>query len=162
MGQMTEHDQSTNKGTDVLQPRVLSMPEPGKYLLGGNAKLVRNIKDYKAILQQIPKVPKTTLQDPSLFGRRLCGLLMRWEFTKEELATKNVTGISRHSNKQINRIGKLDPVIMEAIFEQAQYQFPRVNFTTDEGGRKMMINFLNNICKKARQNLAKETSYFTI
>ena len=147
MGQMTKQDQSTNpRRTNVLKPRILSMPEPGKYLLGGNTKLVRNIQDYKAILR---KISSANVTDPFLCGRRLCGLLMRQEFSQEELATKNVTGVSRNTTHHIP-IAKLDPVIMEAIFEQAQYQFPEVDFMTDKGRRKKILSYLNAICKDTR------------
>ena len=154
MGQMTKQDQSINsRGTDVLKPRLLGVPEPGKYLLGGNPSLVRNINDYNAMLKQIPK---TLMKHPADFGRRLCGLLMRQEFSKEELATKNVTGVSRHLNRHTFPIEKLDPVIMDAIFEQAQYQFPDVDFMTDEGTRRKIITYLNDICKHARRDKRDE------
>ncbi len=147
---MTKGDQSTNpEGTDVYIPRVFSMPEPGKYLLGGNPALVRNIKDYKSILHQIPK---SMIKDPAEFGRRLCGLLMRQEFSKEELATKNVTGFTRHTNKQIIPLPKLDPVIMEAIFEQARHQ-SNSDISTIEGGRNKTLTYLNDICRKARRDI---------
>ncbi len=148
---MTKRDPTTNPGrTYVPIPQVLSTPEPGKYLLGGNTAHVRNLQDYRALLHQLPKA---TIKDPTISGRRLCGLLLRQEFSKEELATKNVTGSTRDSNSQkIVPIPMLDPVIIEAILEQVQYQFPDSDFLADDGGRSKTISYLNVICKLARRD----------
>ena len=130
------------------------MPEPGKYLLGGNEALLRNIKDYRSALHKVSLLKYDNDMD---WGRLLAGALMRQEFSKEELGTGNITGGSRDStNKRHLKIPKLNPVIMEAIFTQAQHQFPGF---TDEYVLKRCnktVLYLNDICKRARQDVMKE------
>ncbi len=162
MGQILSGDQQkgnqssdpTNPG-DPFTPRVLSMPEPDKYLLGGKDGLLRSIKDYKVLLG---KVAMAKCKDASDSGRILCGMFLREEFTKDELAEGNITGTSREKEThRITQITKLNPVVMDAIFCQAQHQFPGFTDAYTLKGPNKTVAFLNNICRRIRYELGLQS-----
>ena len=102
-------------------PRVINMPAPGQYLVGGHPSFKRNIQDYKKLLEKVSYYRKTSDAEN---GRLLCMKYLREEVSMEEMATKNVTGVSRLTNGSKTKLPKLDEDFLRAIFTQAKHQFP--------------------------------------
>ena len=141
-----------NKQQIKFTPRIISMPEPGQYCLGGNPLYKRSIRSYVAILKKINHRRKLTCKER---GRFLCQAFVREEFSKYDLATKNCTGKSRDKDKKIVPIEKLDQELLAAIFAQARHQFQDFSdIHTDS--QCETIKAINIICKNERStNVAK-------
>ncbi len=148
-------------GQEQLQSfvvRVLNIPEPGKYLLGGYTGYVRSIKDYKILLDKV-----AIYKDYSDYnnGRKLCTLLAKQEFSKEELRTKNVTGYSRDHNHKLIQIPTLDANVLNAIFVQVRHQFP--GFKEDwKDSKARSVKGLNKICRVERTSWLKHERLETL
>ena len=78
-------------------------------------------------------------------GRKLVTQLLSHICSEFELSTQNATGKTKGNAK----FGKLDPLKLEALFQQAKMQFPEFN---DLSGT---LNAINNICKKIRNKLSQ-------
>ena len=135
-----------------LVPRYINAPAAGQLLLGGDRGMVRDVTWYEKVLQQVGWKKKDSDLDN---GRLLCMKLLRCEFSKEDLASKNVTGFSRSGDNKKVRMEKLDQRVLTAIFNQAKYQFPDFDqWYTDT--KWSTVKELNNICQKARKDLEKQ------
>ena len=130
-------------------PRVINMPAPGQYLIGGHPSFKRNIQDYKKLLEKVSYHRKTSDADN---GRLLCMKYLREEVSTEELATKNVTGVSRLANGSKTSVPKLNEEFLRAIFTQAKHQFPGfTDWLTDPKCRTVYA--INSMCRQARHTL---------
>ena len=128
-------------------PKIISMPEPGYYHLGGNPSYKRTIKSYVALLKKITtKRRNVTNKDR---GRFLCLAFLRVEVPKHELATKNATGKSRDKDMKVITIPRLDQEILAAIFTQAQHQFPEFTDAYTDSSCDT-IQAINDVCKRER------------
>ena len=127
--------------------RYISAPTPGKMFLGGTEGMERDITWYKDILKMVSWKKKDTDQER---GRLLCMKLLRVEFSRDDLSTKNVTGFTRADNHKIIEMPMLDQGVLFAIFNQAKYQWPQ--FTDWYNMRSCAtVKDLNDICKKVRK-----------
>ena len=128
--------------------RYISAPTPGKMFLGGDEGMERDITWYEQMLKMVSWKKKDTDQDR---GRLLCMKLFRAEFSKEDLAMKNVTGFTRDNNHKIVIIPTLEQRVLFAIFNQAKTQFPLFSdwYTMRSSAT---VKDLNDICKKARKD----------
>ena len=132
-------------------PRIISMPEPGYHYLGGNPSYKRCIKSYEALLKKIPFRRIDTNKDR---GRILCLKLLREEYSREELATKNCSGKTRDKDRKITTIPQLDQDVMGAIFAQARHQFPEFkDIHTDHTCDT--VKLINRACAEAKNSLWK-------
>ena len=136
----------------TIQPRFIKAPIAGRMLLGGDEGMDRDITWYMELLKQVTWKKKTTDADN---GRLLCMKLLRAEFSKEDLASKNVSGVSRDENQKVVQIEKLDPRVLNAIFNQARYQFPQYDHCYTNIGCST-VKDLNNICQKIRKERGGE------
>ena len=128
-------------------PRFVDGPDMTTYYLGGVEEFVRPKEAYLTCLKKISSFKKTTDED---FGRLLCLSLVRQEFSAEDLQTKNVTGVSRSSERMTKQaLEKLDSAILKAIFNQAMIQFPGFNDQLSDTKSKTVVS-IQNLCKKAR------------
>ena len=125
------------------------MPAPGQYLIGGHPSFKRNIQDYKKLLEKVSCYRNTSDADN---GRLLCLKYLREEVSTEELATKNVTGVSRLTNGSMISVPKLNEEFLGAIFTQAKHQFPGfTDWFMDSKCRT--VKAVNDMCRKARHAL---------
>ena len=143
---------STRASSSLLSPRYINAPTADQLLLGGDQGMVRDVSWYGKVLHQVSWKKKDNDMDN---GRLLCMKLLRCEFSKEDLASKNVSGFSRNGDNKKIRMEKLDQRVLTAIFNQAKYQFPNFEqWYTDT--KCTTVKELNNICQKARKDLEKQ------
>ncbi len=142
--------------TSTIAPIYISAPEAGQYLLGGSPNHQRSIESYKAILKSVASQRKRTQDNDLEKGRLLCMGLLKAEVSKEELATKNVTGVTWGRDKE-GMVKKIEmPTIsdnlLQVIFTQAKQQFPEFTDSFLTKSCKTM-KALNEVCKHARREL---------
>ncbi len=136
----------------AMTPMYVSASE-NTYLLGGVDGLERDLADYKTALK---KVVSRAASKPEAMGRIMCSILVRMEFSDDDLAQKNVTGKTRDPvTKKTVDVAKLDTHIMNAIFRQAKLQFPSFcdNFT--ESGC-LTVRLINDTCKHIHHKLSAQ------
>ena len=132
---------------NTFSPRCLDGPDMTTYCLGGVAEFVRPRETYLTCLREIQSFKKTMDED---FGRLLCLALVRKEFSKEDIQTKNVTGVSKSADRKTkHELEKLDAKKLKAIFNQARIQFPGFNDNVSDTKSKTVIA-IQDMCKRAR------------
>ena len=148
---------SRSRGVSAIKPRFLSAPETGKYLLGSDPNYPRDIESYEIMLKSISSNRKAVTDDDK--GRLLCMVLFRSEVNKDDLATKNVTGISRVAGPdgklRTANVPVIDQGLLHVIFSQARQQFPAFSdwYLTKNC---LTMKSLNDVCKKARLEKNKQ------
>ena len=144
------YDDGNKRPKPNFTPRIMNMPAPGQYLIGGNPSFQRNIQDYKKLLEKVSYYRKTSDAEN---GRLLCMKYLRDEVSVQEMATKNVTGVSRDlTNRRKISMPKLNEEFLQAVFTQAKHQFPGFTDRLTDPVNKTLYA-LNDICKKARYAL---------
>ncbi|XP_022104662.1 uncharacterized protein LOC110986780 [Acanthaster planci] len=141
---------ATRRPAPTVTPVYIASNETGKFLLGGSEGLVRDIFEYHG---DVRRASTRAASKPEATGRMLCSILMRKEFSKEDLASKNVTGKSRDpKTKKCVPVPKLDSNILQAIFRQARLQFPDFHDTYTDT-KCPTVQLLNDTCKHIRQKM---------
>ena len=130
----------------AIIPIYISSTDKNGYLLGGVEGMVRNIADYNTAVR---KVASRAASKPDAMGRILCSVLVRLEFSDEELAQKNISERTRErETKRI--IPTLDKAMIHATFLQAKLQFPDfTNSHTNSGCQTVQL--INDTCKHIRR-----------
>ena len=150
--QRPSHSGSTSstphrRPTQAVTPMYISSTE-NTYLLGGVDGLHRALADYITALR---KVVSRAASKPEAMGRMMCSILVRMEFSDDDLVQKNVTGKTRDSvTKKLIDIPKLDTKIMDAIFRQAKLQFSGFSDNVSDSGCQT-VKLINDTCKHMRQ-----------
>ena len=132
----------------------LAGPLSGTYLLGGSEEMVRRIADYTTILRKVTQ--RCQFASDIEKGKLLCVFLLKQEVPLEELASKNVTGMSRDEHHKRCTIPQLNQSLIHCIFQQAKMQYPDfIDWYTDSECRT--IKALNKCSKWANHELKKRS-----
>ena len=110
----------------------------------------RDVEWYKNLINQVKCRKKDNDNDR---GRLLCQGLLRDEFSKDDLAAHNLTGVSRGDNNKFVHIPKLDERVLNSIFMQAKIQFSGFEDSHLQLACET-VKALNRICKVARKELS--------